>query len=60
MGMDVVAQIRRTTRKQFTAEEKIRIILHSPWAGVPCKFPQHASPRQARQAWCATLSQRAA
>ena len=27
MGMDVVAQIRRATRKQFTAEEKIRIVL---------------------------------
>jgi transposase len=27
MGMDVVAQIRRATRKQFTAEEKIRIFL---------------------------------
>src|SRR5512136_391558 len=27
MGTDVVAQIRRATRKQFTAEEKIRIVL---------------------------------
>jgi transposase len=27
MGIDVVAQIRRATRKQFTAEEKIRIVL---------------------------------
>jgi hypothetical protein len=27
MGMDVVAQIRRATRKQIAAKEKIRIVL---------------------------------
>jgi transposase-like protein len=27
MGMGVVTQIRRATRKQFAAEEKIRIVL---------------------------------
>ena len=27
MGMDVVAQIRRATRKRYTSEEEIRIVL---------------------------------
>ena len=32
MGMNVVAKIRQATRKNYTAEEKIRIVLEEdPW-----------------------------
>jgi len=39
MGLDVVAQIRRATRKQFAAEEKIRVVLEGlrgETKSIPC------------------------
>ncbi len=35
MGMDVVTQSRRATRKKYSAEEKIRIVLE----GLPGEIP---------------------
>jgi transposase len=35
MGKDVVGQIRRATRRQFSAEEKIRIVLEGLRGEIP-------------------------
>ena len=35
MGMDVVAKIRRATRKKYSAEEKIRIVLEGLRGEIP-------------------------
>ena len=32
---NVVAQIRKATRKQYSAEEKIRIVLEGLWGEIP-------------------------
>jgi transposase-like protein len=35
MGMDVVAKIRQATRRKYTAEEKIRIVLEGLRGEIP-------------------------
>jgi len=35
MGMNVVAKIRRATRRKYTAEEKIRIVLEGLRGEIP-------------------------
>ena len=51
MTTDIVKQIRKATRRRFTAEEKIRIVLEGLRGEIPIRRPLRETKRR-RKATC--------